>query len=79
MFKELSMGKNNINMNKSGSGLGLNICKKIVEKLGGVISLKSSPEKGTTVTFNIKPQKICLKFSENEDLDFIDNSNTERK
>jgi signal transduction histidine kinase len=36
-----------------GAGLGLAICKAIVEKAGGTIALKSELGKGTTVTFRL--------------------------
>lgn len=38
---------------KGGSGLGLSICKGIIEAHGGKISLKSTPGTGTTMTFTL--------------------------
>ncbi|MFN3654325.1 MAG: sensor histidine kinase [Candidatus Nitrosotenuis sp.] len=38
---------------KGGSGLGLSICKGIIEAHGGKISLKSAPDVGTTITFSL--------------------------
>lgn len=38
---------------KGGSGLGLSICKGIIEAHGGKISLKSTPNVGTTITFSL--------------------------
>jgi len=37
----------------SGHGIGLTICKNIVERHGGVLSVKSEKGKGTTFTFNV--------------------------
>jgi signal transduction histidine kinase len=36
-----------------GAGLGLAICKAVVEKAGGTIELKSEPGKGTTATVRL--------------------------
>lgn len=47
-FKRLSSSKNT-----KGSGLGLNICKKIVDMLGGKIWLESEVGKGTTFFFTL--------------------------
>jgi signal transduction histidine kinase len=38
-----------------GSGLGLPICQRIVEELGGRIELESRPGQGTTVTVSLPP------------------------
>lgn len=48
-----------------GSGLGLFIAKEIIQTLGGTISLKSQPGKGTAVTIEIPnrhpPEQVKLK------------------
>jgi len=54
LFKEFGMGKSQADLNKHGSGLGLCISKKIVEKMGGHISIDSQIAKGTTATFTIQ-------------------------
>jgi len=39
--------------NETGTGLGLLLCKEMVEKHGGTIIVVSQPGKGTTISFNI--------------------------
>ncbi len=39
---------------EKGTGLGLILCKEIIEKHGGEISIKSEPGSGTNVTFSLK-------------------------
>ncbi|MCU7494072.1 MAG: sensor histidine kinase [Ignavibacteria bacterium] len=38
---------------EAGSGLGLILCKELVEKNGGEISVESQPDKGTTFSFTL--------------------------
>jgi two-component system, sensor histidine kinase len=40
-------------INQNGTGIGLTICQKYVQKLEGEISLSSEFERGTIVTFTI--------------------------
>lgn len=55
-----------------GAGLGLMICKKIVDAYGGVISFISLPEEGTKITFSLPL------FTE-EDADFNESVIKEQK
>ena len=56
MFSKFSQG---VNKNTTGCGLGLTICKQIVEKLGGSITLTSTTGIGTNVMVII-PTEITV-------------------
>jgi hypothetical protein len=53
-------------MNKQGCGLGLTICKKIVEKLGGDIQMISHFGVGTKVAFSVAQKKFQIVGETNE-------------
>ena len=51
LFKLFSRMPEGRGMDKSGIGLGLTICKTIVQQFDGVISCESSPQEGSKFTF----------------------------
>jgi PAS domain S-box-containing protein len=53
IFQDFTQADDEIRINYGGSGLGLFICKKLVEMLGGKISVESLPGRGTTFVFSI--------------------------
>ena len=48
-------------MNKNGHGLGLSICKKIVQSMGGTLEVTSDVSVGTTFTISLKSELHDLK------------------
>lgn len=54
LFKMFGKLNNTSQMNTNGVGLGLFICKQIVEQFGGIILVKSELGKGTSFFFSFK-------------------------
>lgn len=54
LFKVFGMASSSQKINPNGSGIGLTICQKYVEILGGQISLESQFGEGTSVKFTIE-------------------------
>jgi signal transduction histidine kinase/CheY-like chemotaxis protein/methyl-accepting chemotaxis protein len=53
IFEEFRQVDGSTTRKYSGSGLGLAICKRIIDLMGGVISVKSKLNEGTTFSFSI--------------------------
>jgi signal transduction histidine kinase len=54
IFERFMQAEQGQKMNLGGTGLGLAISKNLIELLGGTISVKSEPAKGSTFNFHIK-------------------------
>jgi signal transduction histidine kinase len=54
LFKLFGKLSATTSINTSGIGLGLNICKKIVESFGGEINVQSTPGSGSTFSFTFR-------------------------
>lgn len=58
IFKSYYQGTVSRKVNDLGVGLGLNLCKEIVELFDGEINIQSEEGKGTTVKFNLILSKV---------------------
>ena len=66
--------------NPRGNGLGLSICKKICQALGGDIWIDSTSPNGTTFKFTVKSFKTDIPCIEEDSLEILlDSDNEDRE
>jgi CheY-like chemotaxis protein len=72
LFKPFSQADASTARKYGGSGLGLSICKSLIESMGGTIALESVENVGTTVSFSLTLAKAKPGASAGDDLNEAD-------
>lgn len=74
IYDRFVQGDNEVNRNYEGAGLGLTLCKELIEKLGGKIWFESSVNVGSTFYFELPIKKNTENYiliAEDNDTSYI--------
>jgi two-component system sensor histidine kinase EvgS len=70
VFKPFSQADGSITRKYGGTGLGLTIVKRLVELMGGILSIESTENEGTsvyfTLPFTLDFKEHCLEYNQND-------------
>ena len=58
LFKPFTQADNTITRKFGGTGLGLTICKRLAELMGGTIDMESTPGRGTKMTVTLPLERV---------------------
>jgi PAS domain S-box-containing protein len=64
LFTPFASNRENSEKTQRGSGLGLPICKQLVEQMGGEIGVNSKPGEGTLVWFSVPVRRVAAASAE---------------
>lgn len=79
IFEQFNQASSDISKKYGGTGLGLTICKNLIELQNGKLSVSSQVNIGTTFTFSIPYQIGNMEYIHSDDLDSIDTEKLRNK
>ncbi len=76
LFIDFNKMEESENLNKNGVGLGLSICKNLIENMAGSVKVESKLKQGSKFTINFKT--TCIIEAEDPEL-FVEPNHEEQK